>query len=271
MKKILVLIATLAVLLMTAVPADAVVKYTTAAYVASSRHGTAVYINGVVDRNSAVGVVRSAGRSVYLQRHVGSAWRTILLHLSNSTGRISFGFVQPGAYQYRLIVAGTSTVSSARSAVTSVSASKPASFGTVIAHAYTTGYGWPDNSPPGAIVSGPAATAGGTGTFANPITIAVGYVGNVLDYPYGTKFYIPNVRRYFVVQDTCAECHSTPSGASTWVDMWTAGNGTDNAGVLACEDAVTGNHTIIRNPDSNRAVVPGPLYRGTTCTAQFGG
>jgi hypothetical protein len=101
--------------------------------------------------------------------------------------------------------------------------------------------------------------------------LRIGYVGSVPDYPYGTKFYIPNVRRYFVVQDTCAECHVTPSGSSTWVDMWTGGNGTNNAGVLACEDAVTGNHTIIRNPDANRAVVPGALYQGTTCTAQFGG
>jgi hypothetical protein len=271
MKKILVLIATLAALLTTAIPAGAAAKYATGAYVASSRHGSATYINGRILRNSSVGVVPSAGRSVYLQRHVGGVWKTVLLRVSDSTGRTSFAFVQPLGYQYRLIVTGTGTAVSAISAVTSVSAVKPSSSGTAIANAYTTGYGWPDNSPPGAVVSGPAGTAGGTGTFANPITIAVGYVGSVLDYPYGTRFYIPNLRKYFVVQDTCAACHSTPSGTSTWVDIWTGGNGTNNARVLACEDAVTGNHTIIRNPDANRVVVPGALYSGTTCAAQFGG
>jgi hypothetical protein len=151
-----------------------------------------------------------------------------------------------------------------------VSAITPSSSGQVVTNAYTTGYGWPDNSPPGAVVSGPAGTAGGIGTFADPITIAVGYVGNVPDYPYGTRFYIPNVRRYFIVEDTCAECHSTPSGASVWVDMWTGGNGSDDSGILACEGELTGNHTIIRNPDAHRAVVQGALYSGTTCTAQFG-
>jgi hypothetical protein len=269
MKKILVLIATLAALLMTAIPAGAVVRYSTWAYVTSSRSGSAVFINGLITRNSSGGVVRSSGRQVYLQRRVGTAWQTFGSRISNIAGRLSVGLVQPRAFQYRLVVAQTSTATSATSAVTSVRAFP--SSGTAIANAYTTGYGWPDNSPPGAVVSGPEGTAGGNGTFANPITIAVGYVGSVPDYPYGTKFYIPNVRRYFVVQDTCAECHVTPAGSSTWVDMWTGGNGTNNAGVLACEDAVTGNHTIIRNPDANRAVVPGALYQGTTCTAQFGG
>ena len=271
MKKILLLVAILAASFITAIPAGAVVKYRTWAYVASSRSGSAVFINGIITRNSSAGVVRSAGRSVYLQRHVGAIWQTMGSRTSNLAGRISVGFIQPRAYQYRLLVAGNGTALGATSAVTIVRAITPSSSGTIIAHAYTTGYGWPDNSPPGAVVSGPAGSAGGNGTFANPITIAVGYVGSVLAYPYGTKFYIPNVRKYFVVQDTCAECHSTPSGASTWVDMWTGGNGTNNVGVLACEDAVTGNHTIIRNPDANRAVVPGALYSGTTCTAQFGG
>lgn len=271
MKKIVILIASCAALFMTAIPAGAVVKYNTWAYVGSSRSGRVVHINGLIKRNSSVGIVRSAGRAVYVQRHVGKVWQTMLLRTSNSAGRISVAFVQASAYQYRLSVAGTGTALGARSAVTTVKAMTPPSSGTVITNAYTTGYGWPDNSPPGTIVSGPAGNAGGTGTFVDPITIAVGYVGSVPDYPYKTKFYIPNLRKYFVVEDTCAECHRAPSGASTWVDMWTGGNGTNNAGVLACEDAVTGNHTIIRNPDANRAVVPGALYHGTTCAAQFGG
>ena len=154
-------------------------------------------------------------------------------------------------------------------------APKSGSTGTVIANAFTTGYGWPDNSPPGNAISDPIMHqgAGGTGTYVNPITIAVGYMGSVHDYPAGTRFYIPNVRKYFITEDTCAACHNRPSGVSTWVDMWVGGNGSNNAGVLACENKLTGNHTIIRNPDAKRVVVSGSLFNSTTgtCAAQFGG
>jgi len=146
----------------------------------------------------------------------------------------------------------------------------PGVSGRVIANAYVSGYGWPDNSPPGAVVSG-SGTAGGTGTFANPITVAVGYVGSKPDFAYGTKFYVPNVRRYFVVEDTCADCHTTPTGSSVWVDLWTGGNGSNNAAVLACENAITGSHTIVLNPDAGRPVLPGALDGAAGCTAQFGG
>jgi hypothetical protein len=154
-------------------------------------------------------------------------------------------------------------------------APKSGSTGTVIANAFTTGYGWPDNSPPGNAISDPVVHQGaaGTGTYADPITVAVGYMGSVHDYPAGTRFYIPNVRKYFITEDTCAACHNRPSGASTWVDMWVGGKGSNNAGVLACENKLTGNHTIIRNPDAKRVVVSGSLFNSTTgtCAAQFGG
>jgi hypothetical protein len=161
------------------------------------------------------------------------------------------------------------------------------STGTAIANAYVTAYGWPDNTPAGCAVSNPVlhTCAGGVGTFADPITLAVGATGNnVLDYPAGTKFYIPNVRRYFIVEDECGDgpspasvaCHNlsqAPSGTSVWVDMWAGGDGSNNAAVLACEDTITANHTIIINPDANRVVVTGSLFNATTgtCTAQFGG
>jgi hypothetical protein len=164
------------------------------------------------------------------------------------------------------------------------------SSGTVIANAYVTAYGWPDNTPAGCAISSPVihGCAGGAGTFADPITLAVGHSlasgVDVLDYTAGTKFYIPNVRRYFIVEDACGNgstpqngpCHSVstaPQGTSVWVDMWIGGNGSDNTAVLACEDAVTANHTIILNPDANRVVVSGAVFSDTTgkCTAQFGG
>jgi hypothetical protein len=43
--------------------------------------------------------------------------------------------------------------------------------------AYTTGYGYPDNTPAGNAISNPIihSGAGGTGTYADPITLAVGH------------------------------------------------------------------------------------------------
>jgi hypothetical protein len=102
--------------------------------------------------------------------------------------------------------------------------------GEVFIQAYTTGYDYWDNTPAGsAIISDPILhkRAGGTGTYADPITLAVGHsiIGgkDILDYPAGTKFYIPNLRRYFIVEDTCGdgpspqteECHiGFPAGTS---------------------------------------------------------
>ena len=46
--------------------------------------------------------------------------------------------------------------------------------------------------------------AGGTGTFADPITVAVpGHQGD-MDWQPGTKFYLPSVQRYVMVEDSGA-------------------------------------------------------------------
>lgn len=157
-------------------------------------------------------------------------------------------------------------------------------------NAYTTAYTYWDNTPPGsAAISHPIIhqKAGGTGTFADPITIAVGHtiVGGkqTLDYPAGTKFYIPNVRRYFIVEDSCGDgntpqngpCHTGyPSGTTTWVDMWIDGATGTRAASDACAGAVTDEngevHLIIQNPASDYVVVPGPVFSNGVCTSQFG-
>jgi hypothetical protein len=156
--------------------------------------------------------------------------------------------------------------------------------------AYTTGYGWPDNTPPGGAISNPVIhqTAGGTGTYADPITLAVGHsITNgidTLDYPAGTIFYIPNVRRYFIVEDTCGDgsdpqagpCNvGFPSDTTAWVDMWVGGQGGNTSAVLNCESFLTDTngdaHLIIENPASDYVVVSGPLF-GTNgaCTQEYG-
>jgi hypothetical protein len=155
--------------------------------------------------------------------------------------------------------------------------------------AYITGYAWPDNTPPGSDISNPIIhqKAGGTGTFTDPITVAVGHSfingKDVLDYKAGTKFYLPYLHKYFIAEDTCGDgdtpqngpCHrldtpgnGAPAGAKAWLDIWVGGVGSTQSVVLNCENAVTDLHTVIINPASNYAVNAGAVY-ASSCAPQF--
>jgi hypothetical protein len=162
----------------------------------------------------------------------------------------------------------------------------------IITSAYTTGYTWFDNTPPGSgEISHPVlhAKAGGTGTYANPITAAVGHSmatgRDVLDYPAGTRFYLPHVRRYFIVEDSCGDgrapqnvaCHnlkSAPRGATTWIDVYVGGGPGggpgDRSKAAACAEKITDTdkplHRLIVNPAANYPVVAGPLFQSGQCT-----
>jgi hypothetical protein len=125
--------------------------------------------------------------------------------------------------------------------------------------------------------------AAGSGTYADPTTVAVGHSlingRDVLDWPAGTRFYIPNLRRYFIVEDTCGDggtpqngpCHTGyPSGASTWLDLWVGGQGGSSSGANACMDAITRVSTVVVNPAASYPVVSGDIYGPAGCTQQFG-
>lgn len=148
--------------------------------------------------------------------------------------------------------------------------------------AYVTGYSWWDNTPPGsAAISNPVlhSVAGGTGTYADPITLAVGHsiVGgrDILDWPAGTRWYIPHLRRYFIVEDTCGDgptpqngpCHTGyPAPATTWLDVWVGGQNASRRASDATMDAITDVHLVIRNPATDYVVVPGDV----TGTRRYG-
>jgi len=106
---------------------------------------------------------------------------------------------------------------------------------------WLTGYSWQDNTPPGSSVVGEPVLhqqAGGTGTFADPITVAVpGHQGAMAWQP-GTRFYLPTVRRYVIVEDSGAS--RPPAGADTHLDMWIGGQDGTLAATNACEDTLTG-------------------------------
>ncbi len=172
-------------------------------------------------------------------------------------------------------------------AVSDSAASAIATPAPVLFTAYTTGYGWWDNTPPGSTdIAYPVIhqTAGGTGTYADPITVAVGHViTNGIDTPDfapGTIWYIPYLRRYFIVEDACGDgptpqdepCHdlaSAPHGTQVWLDLWADGSQMTEAESNACEGAITGLHSVIENPAPDYAVVSGPIA-GSTCSQQYG-
>ena len=148
--------------------------------------------------------------------------------------------------------------------------------------AYTTGYGHHDNTPAGDRISHASVhgVAGGTGTHRDPITLAVGHSivdGNdVLDYPAGTRFYIPSLRKYFVVEDSCGDgstpqdgpCHIRFEGL-VWLDLWVGGASASRSATYACEVAITGKRLVIQHPAANYAVVAGPIL-GDTCATLHG-
>jgi hypothetical protein len=141
--------------------------------------------------------------------------------------------------------------------------------------AYLTGYSSYDNDPPGAdICCGVIHTqAGGTGTYADPITLAVGVVNTTLDVPAGTRFYIPALRKYFMVEDSCAACHdpnhTRPAGTNIWVDAWVDGRTSTQAQAITCMNSITGVHDIYQNPVSNLAVVPGVISANGGCATVY--
>ncbi|WP_346960306.1 hypothetical protein [uncultured Arthrobacter sp.] len=167
----------------------------------------------------------------------------------------------------------------------------PASSSERIVHtAYTTAYTWYDNTPAGSTtISHPVLhkTAGGTGTYKDPITIAVGHSlatgKDVLDFPAGTRIYLPDVRRYFIVEDSCGDgddpqggpCHQgtnvNGTNSTVWIDMWIGGQSTTADGADNCASKVTSMRTAVFNPASNYVVAPGAgVIHDGKCDAGYG-
>lgn len=126
-----------------------------------------------------------------------------------------------------------------------------------------TGYSWQDNTPPGsATVSHPVlhARAGGSGTYANPITVAVPGSGSSMEFEAGTRLYLPAVRRYVIVEDSGASDAELPH-----LDLWIDGRTGTRADTDACMEALTGTTTAVLNPGPGYPVISGPIYSGGTC------
>ncbi len=125
---------------------------------------------------------------------------------------------------------------------------------------FMTNYGFPDNSPPSAIImgGGPHKIATeGAGTYADPITVAT----DNSELAAGTLVYNPITQKYYVVEDECVECDA--DWACKYDDSDDAGPGNPPS---PCTKKWYHHLDFWMGPNTNAnnqygtAMNPGPLY-----------
>jgi hypothetical protein len=146
--------------------------------------------------------------------------------------------------------------------------------------AFMTLYGYVDNSPPGTDIAHPCLhpQAGGTGTYADPITFAT----DVAELGWCQIIYVPYMQRYFIHEDECSQCDQTWNSLHLYrFDMWAGGDASSlvqpgRSALLGCESTWTrantptdpNNPTIEIDPPSNLPVVTAPIFNPpTSCWA----
>jgi hypothetical protein len=136
---------------------------------------------------------------------------------------------------------------------------------------YVTFYGWVDNSPPGNAIAYPKSdgyptvhnAAGGTGTYADPITFAT----DKAEFAPGTRLYLPFAQEYAIMEDDCVECDSDwTSSHKRHIDVWMNSNGSEMpSALLDCEDQWTMNAATVEvSPPEGRTVAAAPLFDPAT-------
>ncbi len=123
-------------------------------------------------------------------------------------------------------------------AVAGVLATVPA-YAATTQHTFLTFCGWWDNTPPGGDISFPKihSTARGKGTFADPITFATA----MAELSPGTRVWVPRVRKYVIMEDSCQECGPDWSGHGAnggpglrHIDLWLGGKGGSAFDAIDC-------------------------------------
>lgn len=139
--------------------------------------------------------------------------------------------------------------------------------------AFMTLYGWADNSPPGPGIAHPTclhASAGGTGTYADPVTFAT----DVSESPWCQIIYVPYMQRYFIHEDECTECDRDWTNLHLYrFDMWAGGDQNsrhrpERRALLRCESTWTragsvtdpANPTVVVDPPPTLTVTTAPIF-----------
>ena len=121
-------------------------------------------------------------------------------------------------------------------------------------------YGWPDNDPPGTDISDPVLhkTADGTGTYEDPITVAV--KGG--RWAPGSRMYVPHLKKYLIIEDKCAHCEDNQ------IDIWMNSDERFPDEVSTCKDAWTADQPALVeiDPPPDRDVSTVPFFDTSTGT-----
>lgn len=132
--------------------------------------------------------------------------------------------------------------------------------------AYVTAFSWQDNNPPNSAAIGQPdqhITAGGQGTFDDPITAVASQDGTTAPHNMGTKYYLPTIQRYVVIQETDAP--PGPPATAIHLAVWIDGRGGNVDQANTCEGIVTGTVNAYANPSPNLPVTPGPIAVNGIC------
>lgn len=111
--------------------------------------------------------------------------------------------------------------------------------------------------------------AGGVGTYSNPITLAVAGVlqgtETVLAVPAGTRFYLPRLRKYAIIEDICGDISNTQDAGCAagkdglpWMEIYIDGMGMEEQSA-ACAKKISGIQTFVMDPGPNQSVVVGEI------------
>jgi hypothetical protein len=131
---------------------------------------------------------------------------------------------------------------------------------------FITGYGVPDNDCDGGsgdctYYDGIEDHAGGDGTFDNPITLAVGASAG---FAYHERIYLPYLRVYTWVEDTCVSCDAGRHGL-LWIDVFHGPDPEPADLIDACASYHTGTYPVIIDPEPGLPVVSGGLLNDGYC------
>ncbi len=138
---------------------------------------------------------------------------------------------------------------------------------------FLTGYSYWDNTPPASAIIGRPVIhqfAAGTGTYDDPVTLAVGWRidGNKVseDFQPGTRFYIPRLRKYAIVEDLCGDGAKPQSGPChigwegyPWLDIYVDGSTRNAEDSKRCMESFTGIQSVLIAPRRGYRISPGPI------------
>ena len=67
-------------------------------------------------------------------------------------------------------------------------------------------------------------------------------------FDFGTRFYLPELKKYFIVEDLCGACSDGRNGGAYTLDVWVDGSDLSSGGAASCASRVTGCSRPSRTP-----------------------